>query len=105
MEEILSEIIEIDKNAKKIAKEEKDKKENIDNYIEEEYRTKKTVLDLEYKDELKKQKEKYETELENQKKEIEENTDKEINKIKSEQKLSLGAIIQSIIDKIEEEGE
>ena len=49
MEDILKEIIEIDKNAREIVKQEKDKKINIDDFIETEFRTKKAILELQNK--------------------------------------------------------
>ena len=67
LEDILKELIEIDKNARNIAQDEKNKKENIDKYIEEEYNTKKTVLDLEYKEEIEKVKQNYKQKFEEKK--------------------------------------
>lgn len=105
MEEILKEVIEIDKCAKSIVKEEKDKKNNIETFIEEEYRTKKSVLDLEYKAEINKQKQKYEKYLEEKKKEIQKKSDEEIGKFEFKYKKEFERVVHSIVDSIKKEVE
>lgn len=103
MDEILKEIIEIDKNAKNIIKEEKEKKLNIDNYIESEYRTKKSVLDLEYKEEIEKQKQKYNQMYNEERLKTEDEANKEIEKIENFYNKEKSNIINSIIASIERE--
>lgn len=103
MEEILKQIIQIDKNAREIAKEEKYKKQNLDDFIENEYRTKKSVLDLEYKDEIEKQKNKYNKLLDQKKTEIENKVKKEISNIEVNYNKKENDIIKDIIKSIKAE--
>lgn len=100
MEEIINKIIEIDNNAKSIIKEEKEKKDNFEEFIDSEFNTKKAVLDLQYKDEINKQKEKYNNMLEQKKIEEEENTKQEIDNIGKKYSELEEDIINKIIDKI-----
>ncbi len=100
MEEIINKIIEIDNNAKSIIKEEKEKKDNFEEFIDSEFNTKKAVLDLQYKDEINKQKEKYNNMLEQKKIEEEENTKQEIDNIGKKYSELEADIINKIIDKI-----
>lgn len=103
MEEILKQIIQIDKNAREIAKEEKYKKQNLDDFIENEYRTKKSVLDLEYKDEIEIQKNKYNKLLNQKKTEIENKVKKEISNIEVNYNKKENDIIKDIIKSIKAE--
>ena len=98
MEDILKEIIEIDKNAREIVKQEKDKKINIDDFIETEFRTKKAILDLEYKEEITKQKENYDKLFQKRKMEIDSQIHLKITEIERSYKNKEKDIIKNIID-------
>lgn len=100
MEELINKIIEIDNNAKSIIKEEKDKKDNFEEFIDSEFNTKKAVLDLQFKDEINKQKEKYNILFEENKVEIENNTNQEIITIKKNYSELEENIISDLIEKI-----
>lgn len=102
LEDILKELIEIDKNARNIAQDEKNKKENIDKYIEEEYNTKKTVLDLEYKEEIEKEKQNYKQKFEEKKVIIQENTNKKLDEYKQKSDLIFNQCVQKIVNCIKE---
>lgn len=102
LEDILKELIEIDKNARNIAQDEKNKKENIDKYIEEEYNTKKTVLDLEYKEEIEKVKQNYKQKFEEKKVIIQENTNKKLDEYKQKSDLIFNQCVQKIVNCIKE---
>lgn len=101
LDEILKEIIEIDKNAKNIIKEEMEKKLDIDNYIEAEYRTKKSVLDLEYKEEIEKQKQKYNQKYNEESLKAENEANREIKELEDIYNQRKNNIITSIIASIE----
>lgn len=103
MEDILKKIIEIDNNAKAIVKEEKNKKLNIGNVIEESFNTTKVVIDLEYKDEINKKKEEKQLQLEEKKREINNNLQLELNKIKNDYNENEKNIIASIVNSIKNE--
>lgn len=103
MEDILKKIIEIDNNAKSIVKEEKNKKLNIENVIEESFNTTKVVIDLEYKDEINKKKEEKQLQLEEKKREINNNLQLELNKIKNDYNENEKNIIASIVNSIKNE--
>ena len=94
------EIIEIDKNAREIVKQEKDKKINIDDFIETEFRTKKAILDLEYKEEITKQKENYDKLFQKRKMEIDSQIHLKITEIERSYKNKEKDIIKNIIDSI-----
>ena len=81
LEEIFNKIIEIDRNAKEITNIEKEKKLNMDEFIESEFGIKKVVLDMEFKDEIDLQKRKYDEMLDEKKQEINQNVNEEIDKI------------------------
>ena len=100
MEDILKEIIEIDKNAREIVKQEKDKKINIDDFNETEFRTKKAILDLEYKEEITKQKENYDKLFQKRKMEIDSQIHLKITEIERSYKNKEKDIIKNIIDSI-----
>ena len=100
MEDILKEIIEIDKNAREIVKDEKDKKVNIDDFIESEFRTKKTILDLEYKEEVTKQKQKYTKLSEKEKIEIDKMVQNKISEVEKSYNDKEKDIIKHVINSI-----
>lgn len=100
MEDILKEIIEIDKEARIVIKDEKEKKNNIDDFIESEFRTKKAVLDLEYKEEVTKQKEKYKKLFEDKKNEIDKQIQNKISELEKSYKEKEKNIIENIINSI-----
>lgn len=103
MEEIIKKIIEIDNNAKAIIKDESNKKQNIDEAIEEEFNTQKAVIDLEYKDEINKKKNEKNALFENKKNEINENLKLEINKIQNFYNENSEKIIASVVESIKNE--
>lgn len=98
MEEIFNKIIEIDNNAKAITNFEKEKKSNIEEYIESEFRTKKVVLDMEFKDNLEIQKKKYDDMLQEKKNEIDEKVKQEIKETEKIYKEKEAGIIENIIN-------
>lgn len=100
MEEILNKIIEIDNNAKAIVNEEKNKKENIEDIIEQEFKTQKTVIDLEYKDEINKKRNEKTAQLEERKREIDDNLQIEIDKIQKSYYENESEIIANILSSI-----
>lgn len=100
MEDILKEIIEIDKTAREIVKDEKEKKINIDEFIESEFKTKKTILDLEYKEEVKRQKEKYTKLFEEKKVEIDISVQNKISEVEKSYNDKEKDIINDIINSI-----
>lgn len=97
MEEIFNKIIEIDNNAKSITNLEKEKKLNLDEYIESEFGIKKVVIDMEFKDDLEVQKKKYEEMFQEKKKEIDEKTKQEIEDVEKVYKEKESEIIENII--------
>lgn len=100
MEEIFNKIIEIDNNAKSITNMEKEKKLNIEEYIESEFGIKKVVLDMEFKDEIELQKRKYEEMFQEKKQEIDEKTKKEIEDVQNIYREKENEIIENIISNI-----
>lgn len=103
MEEILNKIIEIDNKAKAIVNEEKDKKENIEDIIEQEFKTQKAVIDLEYKDEINKKKAEKTAQLEEKKIKIDNNLQTEIDKIQKSYYENESEIIANILSSIKNE--
>lgn len=100
MEEIFNKIIEIDNNAKSITNMEKEKKLNIEEYIESEFGIKKVVLDMEFKDEIELQKRKYDEMFQEKKQEIDEKTKKEIEDVQTIYREKENEIIENIISNI-----
>lgn len=100
MEDILKEIIEIDKNSREIVKDEKEKKINIDDFIESEFRTKKAILDLEYKEEVIRQKEKYNKLFEERRTEIDKIVENKILELEKNYTDKEKDIIKHIINSI-----
>lgn len=100
MEEIFNKIIEIDRNAKEITNIEKEKKLNMDEFIESEFGIKKVVLDMEFKDEIDLQKRKYDEMLDEKKQEINQNVNEEIYKIDRKYSEKENEIIEKIITDI-----
>lgn len=100
MEEIFNKIIEIDNNAKSITNMEKEKKLNIEEYIESEFGIKKVVLDMEFKDEIELQKRKYDEMFQEKKQEIDEKTKKEIEDVQNIYREKENEIIENIISNI-----
>lgn len=103
MEEIFNKVIEIDEKAKEIVNIEKEKKLNIEEYIESEFGIKKVVLDMEFKDEVEKQKKIYNEKFQEVKKQIDDNVQKEMEELKNTYKLKENEIIRNIIDTIKKE--
>ncbi len=104
MEDILKEIIQIDKNAREIVKDEKEKKLNIDDFVESEFKTQKTILDLEYKEEVIKQKEKYNKLFEQKKIEIDKKVKQKVEEIEKSYKEKEEDIVKYIINSIKNGG-
>lgn len=100
LEEIFNKIIEIDRNAKEITNIEKEKKLNMDEFIESEFGIKKVVLDMEFKDEIDLQKRKYDEMLDEKKQEINQNVNEEIYKIDRKYSEKENEIIEKIITDI-----
>ncbi len=100
MEEIFNKIIEIDKNAKEITNIEKEKKINMDEFIESEFGIKKVVIDMEFKDEIDFQKRKYDEMFQEKKQEIDQNVNEEIKKIEKKYSEKENEIIEKIITDI-----
>lgn len=100
LEEIFNKIIEIDRNAKEITNIEKEKKLNMDEFIESEFGIKKVVLDMEFKDEIDLQKRKYDEMLDEKKQEINQNVNEEIDKIDRKYSEKENEIIEKIITDI-----
>ncbi len=103
MEEIFNKIIEIDNNAKSITNIEKEKKLNIEEYIESEFGIKKVVLDMEFKDEVNLQKRKYEEMFQEKKQEIDKKVKQEIEDVENAYKEKEKEIIANIISSIKKE--
>lgn len=103
MEEIFNRVVEIDEKAKEIVNIEKEKKLNIEEYIESEFGIKKVVLDMEFKDEVEKQKKIYNEKFQEVKKQIDDNVQKEMEELKNTYKLKENEIIRNIIDTIKKE--
>lgn len=103
MDEIFNKIIEIDEKAKEIINSEKEKKANIDEYIESEFGIKKVVLDMEFKDEIEDEKRKYNEKFEKIKKDIDNSVQKEINDLEQKYNLNQSEIVKNIIDSIKKE--
>lgn len=100
MEEIINKLIEIDNNAKLIVQEEKEKKNNFEDYIEKEFNTKKTIIDLQLKDEIKRQKQKMDNMLEEKKQQIKNEVQGEITRIEKDYNEIEQNLILKILDKI-----
>lgn len=100
MEDILKEIIEIDKDARAIVQVEKEKKQNLDDFIESEFKTKKAILDLEYREEIVKQKEKYNKLFEQKKIEIDNRVKEKIEEVEKNWKAKEKDIIENIVNSI-----
>jgi formate dehydrogenase maturation protein FdhE len=100
MEEILNKIIEIDNKAKAIVYDEKEKKNNIEEFIESEFNTKKTVLDLEFKDSINKEKEKYDKLLQEKKIESDNLLRSQIEELEKKYRESEEEIIKNILSSI-----
>lgn len=100
MEEILNKIIEIDKNAKAIVKEENERKLNIEEVIEKEFDTAKVVLDLEFKDEITKRKDEKKFQLEQEKAKIDSKLQTQIDKLKNEYIGKEKQIVENIVNSI-----
>lgn len=100
MEEILNKIIEIDKNAKAIVKEENERKLNIEEVIEKEFDTAKVVLDLEFKDEITKRKDEKNSQLEQEKAKIDSKLQTQIDKLKNEYIGKEKQIVENIVNSI-----
>lgn len=104
MDEIFNKIIEIDEKAKEIVNIEKEKKSNIDEYIESEFGIKKVVLDMEFKEEIENEKRKYNEKFEEIKKNIDNSVQKEISDLEEKYNSNQNEIIKNIIDSIKKEG-
>lgn len=100
MEEIFNKIIEIDKNAKEITNFEKEKKLNMDEFIESEFGIKKVVLDMEFKDEIDLQKRKYDEMFQEKKEQIDENVRNQIEDMQKKYSEREKEIIENIIANI-----
>lgn len=100
MEEIFNKIIEIDKNAKEITNFEKEKKLNIDEFIESEFGIKKVVLDMQFKDEIELQKRKYDEMFQEKKQQIDVNVKAQIEDIQKNYSERENEIIENIITNI-----
>lgn len=103
MEEIFNKIIEIDNKAKLIVNDEKEKKNNLDEYIEKEVNIKKNVLDFELKNEIEKEKIKYEKLFQEKKYEIDNEIRKKIELAEEIYREKEDKIIDSIISNIKNE--
>ena len=97
LEEIFNKIIEIDKNAKEITNFEKEKKLNMDEFIESEFGIKKVVLDMEFKDEIELQKRKYDEMLQEEKLKIDEDVKNQIEDMQKKYSEKENEIIEKII--------
>lgn len=102
MEEIFNKIIEIDNNAKAITNLEKEKKLNLEEYIENEFEIKKVVIDMEFKEKLEAEKKKYDELLQEKNKEIDEKIKQEIEQTEKIYKEKENEIIENIITNIKE---
>lgn len=100
LEEIFNKIIEIDKNAKEITNFEKEKKLNMDEFIESEFGIKKVVLDMEFKDEIDLQKRKYDEMFQEKKEQIDENVRNQIEDMQKKYSEREKEIIENIIANI-----
>lgn len=98
MEEIFNKIIEIDNNAKAITNLEKEKKQNIEEYIENQFGIKKVVLDMEFKDNIENEKKKYDNIFQEKKNEIDNKIKQEIEETEKIYKEKENEIIENIIN-------
>lgn len=105
MEEIFNKIIEIDEKSKQIVKSEKDKKQNIDEFIESEFNTKKVVLDMEFKEKIETEKSNYVEMFIQKKQEIDAQVKKQIEEVEKDYKNKENEIIRKIVDSVKNEEE
>lgn len=105
MEEIFNKIIEIDEKSKEIVRAEKDKKKNIDEFIENEFNTKKVLLDIEFKENVEKEKKKYEKMFMSKKEEIDNEVQRQIQETEIDYKNRENDIIRKIVDGVKNEEE
>lgn len=103
MEEIFNKIIDIDKKAKDIVESEKNRKINIEEYIEKEFTAQKALLDAEFKNEIDQKKKMYDNNFEEVKQKINSNSQKEIEEIEKIYREQENDIIQNIINSIKKE--
>ena len=104
MEEIINKLIDIDNKAKLIIKEEIEKKNNFEEFVESEFNTKKAIFDLQYREEINKNKKKYDNMIENKKEQIENDIEIERLAIEKKYKEQEEKIVSNIINKIKKEG-
>lgn len=105
MEDIFNKIIEIDEKSKEIVSSEKEKKQNIDEFIENEFNTKKVVLDMEFKEHIEAEKQKYEEMFMQKKEEIDEQVKTQIEDVEEKYKNIEKEIIRNFIDSVKNEEE
>ncbi len=105
MEDILNKIIEIDKKARDVIDNEKDKKQNMEEYVENEFKIKKEIIEKEYKERLNKEKDKYNNMFETRKSELDEQLRSEVEKLTNSYKEKESQVIQDIIASIISEEE
>ena len=82
MDKIINRIIEIDNNAKKIVEKSKEKRDDIEKFIEQELAVKQAVLEVQYKELINEKKIDYDKKLKEKEQEIESRTNWKINKYK-----------------------
>ena len=100
MQEIINKIIEIDNNAKSIIKQEKEKRDNFEDFVNSQFNTKKASLDLEYKDEINKKRQEYDNLFAQKKQSIENSVKEEISNIEKNYREIEEKIIIDIVNKI-----
>ena len=101
LEEILKRIIEIDNKAKEIAREEKEKKENIENILQSEVNTRKAILSTQYKEEMESKNRIYDELFEEKKREIDIDINNKKLEIDNFIRYNEDKIIKNIVTKIE----
>ena len=100
MQEIINKIIEIDNNAKSIIKQEKEKKDNFEDFVNSQFNTKKAILDLEYKDEINKKQQEYSDMLAQKKENIINDVKQEISEIEKNYRQVEQNLIEDIVNRI-----
>jgi len=105
LEDVFNKIIEIDRKSREIVSSEKNKKQNIDEFIQNEFNTKKVVLDMEFKEHIIAEKQRYEEMFRQKKQEIDIQVEKMIEAVEENYKKNESEIIRNIMYSIKNEEE
>ena len=100
MKDIINKIIEIDNKAKAVIEREIEKKNNIEDFIDSEFKNKKAELDLEYKKQIKIQQDKFNSMFEEKKNQIDDSVKQEILNIEKNYKQIENKMIEDILNSI-----